>query len=216
MQFTEIKNILNDRINVAYIVSFSILAVFAYILLVKCDISNLYRLNTVFQETNLSLQTLKRMNDYKAYTSKFDSTFVSAKGTNWLIEIITELSKKEGVALELLKPAESRTIAGYKIIMVTAEGTAAYPNMVRFLNRLENFEKRLFIEEIGFSVEKGPAVPSGQSASFGAGPLDAYPSVDYVKLPSPEQNAPPPANIGVSKEGIAKFRIDIASFSGEK
>jgi len=222
----DILKVANDKIKMTYIVSFSLLGIFAYFLLFKNDVGNFYRLNNVYRETNKNLQTLKRAAEYKSYTDEFNSRLAIAKGPNWLIEAIGTAATNEGVALELVRPIETRAVSGYKVIRVMAEGKATYVDILRLLSRLEGYEKCLFVEELSLSAEgappqvlsRRPAVPRdmsiGRPGSMplppGAPPMGKTPGVGGMPSLGTTQD------LSSETERAAKFRLSIAAFGTEQ
>ena len=221
----DILKIVNDKIKMTYIVSFSLLGIFAYFLLFKYDIGNFYRLNSVYQETNKNLQTLKRAAEYKSYTGQFNSRLAIEKGPNWLMEAIGAAATSEGVALELVRPIETRLVSGYKVIRVMAEGKATYADILHLLSRLEGYEKYLFVEEFSLLAEGTPPQvlsrrptmaremaigEQGSPLPPGAPPMGKVPGVGGMPSAGTRQDLSP------ATERTAKFRISIAAFGTEK
>lgn len=148
MEFNKLKDILNDRMKVAYAVTFIVLGLFAYFLLVRVDIGNLYRGERHLKELNDNLNMLRAFAVYKDYINEFDTKFaVHEKGIEWLMEIVSESAKKKSVLLELVKPLEGASLFGYKKASVLVEGEAPYHEMAYFISDLENNEKYIFIEK---------------------------------------------------------------------
>lgn len=190
MDFAQtIKNILSDKMKVANIAAFSVLGIFAYLLLVQHDIGGFYKLNARNGEVSQNLAILKTIAQYKNYVSQFNSNFAMGKGTSSLVNVVTDMARKESVTLSLVRPMESASIAGYKKIGVIVEGRAPYYNMLRFVADLEASEKLIVIE--GFSFVSEP---------LAAGSITAQ-----GKEPS------------VSKDiRMAVFKLTASSFNAEK
>jgi len=155
MEAISIKNILSDRVKLSHVIAFSILAVFAYILLVKIDGGNFARIDSALRKVNENLVILRYASGYKAYLSEFDSNYVTDKDANWLIDILTNLAADADVRINSLKPVSGAAISDYRIRSVSAEGEASYNNLLRFIRKIENYEMRLFIERLTMAKEPG-------------------------------------------------------------
>lgn len=150
-----LKNVLNDRTKTAYIASFAVLGLFAYILIIKIDVGNLHRLNRAGLDLSHNLNTLKAISQHRACIAQFNSQLTADKEATSLVDIVSDAANKESIALSLVKPVETGIVSGYKKISVLAEGKARYRNIVRFVADLENNEKLIIIEEFGLISETG-------------------------------------------------------------
>ena len=162
------KAILEDRTKKAYLIAFGALAVIFYILIVRCDLGGLKQLNTSSTDTVKIEQVLKKINIYQDYIAKFNSTFVIDQGPSTLIWFVGEAAESESVVLDRVRPLESKTVPGYRMIRVSAEGVSSYAGILRLLNRIENGDKRLFVEELEMSSE-GYSQASDRSKGAGQG-----------------------------------------------
>lgn len=152
-----IKKILDDRERFSFAVFIFLLSAFAFFLLIKNDLGAFFRMDRVLKETHENLNTLANTADYKDYINQFDSQFVGTGNANWLMEILTELAGKKNVTLGSIKPLESYSVSGYRIIRVTAEGTASYPNIPVLLSGIESYNKYICIEALNISVGRESA-----------------------------------------------------------
>ena len=168
MELQKLKDILKDKVKVAYIASFTALGIFACLLLIRIDLGNHNRLRRSLQETNENLDIVKTVAEYRIHINEFNSLFaVVEKDANWLIGIITDVAKEKSVPLNLVKPLEGVVSSGYKKISVLVEGRAPYHDMANFISGLENNEKYLIIEEFEFKTKD--AGPSRERRDFGSG-----------------------------------------------
>ncbi|MFA5256252.1 MAG: GspMb/PilO family protein [Candidatus Omnitrophota bacterium] len=143
-----IRKILDDRERFSFAVFIFLLLVFAFFLLVKYDLGTFFRMDRILKETHENLNTLANTVDYKNYINQFDSQFVGTGNTSGLMEILTDLVNEKNVTLESIKPLESYSVLGYRIIGVTAEGTASYPSILSLLFSIEDYSKYIRIESL--------------------------------------------------------------------
>ncbi len=188
----EFKKIFNDKVKFSYIISFSLAAIFAILLLVKHDIGNFFKLGRAMQDARTNLNVLADSVEYKDYVRKFDLQFVEPRSADWLMEVLTGLSDKEDITVGLVKPLEIRTVPGYKIIRVSANGSASYDNLLRLLKELESYKKYIYVEDLSINAA-GPEAGSMYTAPGGR-----------INEPLPQAGAK-----------IAKFTLTVASLNSE-
>lgn len=157
----EMKTLLEDKIKFSYMVAATILGFFAFFLLIKHDIGGFSSLEQQIIDAHNNMKLLDSMAEYKQYIGQFNSQFSESKGANWLVELLTNFSKDENITLGTIKPLETRTVADYKIVRITADGTATYQNLLRLVKTLEGYKKYILIEQLSVSVhEISPAFSS--------------------------------------------------------
>jgi hypothetical protein len=105
------------------------------------------------------------------------------------------LADKNEITLGSVKPLESHSVSGYRVIRVTAEGTADYPNMLSLLSGIEGYDKYICVETLNVSADEEPVDFPGSFAGRGLMPPQM----------KPEQ----------PKERKTKFTLTIASLARE-
>lgn len=210
-----LKKILQDKIKLAYIVSFLVLIIFAFLLLVKGDMGKIYSSKGLNLEVSDNLDTLKTIAEYKEYINEFDSKFtVSGKSTNWLIETVTGIANAKSVPLRLVRPLENTAFSNYKTISVLMEGNAPYHNIANFISSLENNEKYIVIEK--FELKAQDTAPAWQEQRF------QRPSMPFPASMSYPQEEPVPATPRLQEENTratfqegrtATFRLTVTCFN---
>lgn len=201
MEAINIKNILNDRIKLSYMIAVSVLAVFAYILLIKIDGGNFARLGSAIREVNDNLIILQDISGYKAYLSEFDSNFVTDKDANWLIDILTKFAADTDVRIDSLKPVSGAAISDYRVRSINAEGEASYPNLLRFIRKIENYKLGLFVERL--SMTKGSVE--------GYGRQDTGPGVFGQAMPAIGK-----PSASVDETGLIRFELVLSFLSANR
>lgn len=149
-----IKSILGDRRKVAYILSSAILAIFAYALLVGNDMGGIMRSNRELGEIERSVGMLKGTSGHSLYLSEFRNSCARNQDANALINIIMTLARDTSVVLGSLKPVSTTELKGFNIVRVTVDGEAQYSDLLRFVENIERYEKRIYIEECGTDASK--------------------------------------------------------------
>ncbi|MBL7157738.1 MAG: hypothetical protein ISS92_06255 [Candidatus Omnitrophica bacterium] len=182
MEIAGLKNILKDKIKMAYLISFLALGIGAYFLLLKHDLGIFYKSQKTVYNSNKNLEALKKIERYTKYTDKFNSNFAVEKNAYKLIEIITKSAKNRSVILDEVKPIESGAIAGYLKISIAIKGKASYNNVARFISDLEASDKLLITEELSMRIDDvsmypemeglmpGPGGPGFEGSAFPEGP----------------------------------------------
>jgi len=159
----DIKKLLDDKVKFSYAVSFLFLGILAFVLLVKHDIGGSFKLDQRLTDTHNNLRRLEKTADYIDYLNQFDSKFTENKGSNKLMEILSTTAKEKGVTLGILKPLETKTVSGYKMTRVAAEGSGTYPDIVDLIKTLENYEKYIFVEHMAINAGENRQGNMGQS-----------------------------------------------------
>ncbi len=196
----DIKKIFEDKVKFSYLLAGAALCFFAFFLLVKIDLGSISGFNRGTAETRNNLELLKKTVDFKDYINRFDSQFTESRGVNWLMETLTSFSKDEDITLGTIKPTEVHTVAGYRIIRITADGSAAYPSLLRLIQNLEKNKKHIIIEQLTITVREGP--------STGMRPTFTTPGIMRTLQQGPQQGPGQESNIR-----MAKFTLNIASIS---
>lgn len=209
MDISKIKNILKDKVKTAYVAAFALLALLAFILIGKHDIGNFFRLSGESREAEHNLTTLKRSADYKIFLSDFKKQFAAGNGTGWLMEVVTDFARKDNVAIEFLRPWDTNFIRGTRVIRVMAEGRAPYANMMRFLGRLENYEKFLYVEDLSITAEgtrrlpgRMPRIP-GYTETGAGGSMP--PAMSRMQQMTARRGRPPMPGMGPAGAGMPPF-----------
>ena len=176
----DIKYILGDKRKVAYVCSFIALGFFAYILLVRHDIGDILRSNREFDEAGKNLKMLKDAKGDSAYLAEFKALRTSGQDANALINTVMAAAKNASVVVGSLKPLASTDVKGYSIMRVTAEGEAPYSDFLRFIDRMERFEARLYIEEceVTMSGNTSRQFMPGRGAGRSMNPINEAPPTD--------------------------------------
>lgn len=157
----DIKNIFEDKTKLAYAIVFLIIGIFAFVLLGKYDTGNFLRLVKSQRETHNSLRMLKSLAGYNEYTNQFDAQFLASTSSSKLMEIMGKLAEKNGIAPGVVKPLETRVVAGYRIVRVTAEGNTPYSNLVHLVAALEGQKEYISVENISIKMPEADSVSVG-------------------------------------------------------
>lgn len=204
MDLAGLKDIRHDVVKMAYIISLPVLALFAYILIVKIDIGDIIRLRQTYEEAGENLRLSQKIAEYRTFVNEFNSVYTANKDTNWLIEVLNKLAAKESIVFDAIRPSPLTTIAEYRIIRVMLEGQAPYIDILKFINALENYEKCLFIEELQlFSKEERP----DYNRIFPSELTDVLPGMPGI---APVYTTPGPAPAPLQEKAAAKFRLVVA------
>jgi len=154
------KKILDDKTTLAAFISFLVLGLLAFLLLIKFDLGNFNRLNRTIRETKNNIDTLENLVEYKAYIGRFNERFAEKRTSGWLMEVLAELGKSESITFSKIKPIQSRSAVGYKIISVEGAGIAPYIDIFRLLRDIESYGSYIFVERLNItpavSYQRGP------------------------------------------------------------
>ncbi|NQU95125.1 MAG: hypothetical protein HQ549_02685 [Candidatus Omnitrophica bacterium] len=153
MEIASLKNILKDKIKMAYLISFLTLGIVAYFLLMRHDLGTFYKSQKTIYNSNKNLKALKKIEKYTKYSNKFNSEFAVEKNAYKLIEIITKSAKNRSVVLDEVKPIESGAVEGHLKISIAIEGMASYNNVAHFISDLEASDKLLITEELSMRAD---------------------------------------------------------------
>ncbi len=144
----DIKKLLEDRIKLYYTISFFLLGTFAFFLLVKHDMGSFFTSGRSMRETRENMNTLQRTAAFRSYTYQFDQQFSEPSESGSLIEIVTDMAKKEGITLDVVKPLETNLVSGYRKVRVLAEASVPYTTLLSFLDSIEKHKKYIYIEHL--------------------------------------------------------------------
>ncbi|MDD5438613.1 MAG: hypothetical protein PHS37_00305 [Candidatus Omnitrophica bacterium] len=154
MENLDIKEILNDKIKRAYIISVVVLAVIAWQLFLRVDVSTITALTHTRDTLNGNLDIIKNIIQTKRYIGDFDANYIVKKEQNAVIQVITELSKEANVTLDLVQPDERPFVAGrYRGLSIEVIGSGSYQAVTNFISIIENNPDYFIIAYCDLSAE---------------------------------------------------------------
>ncbi|MDD4957291.1 MAG: type 4a pilus biogenesis protein PilO [Candidatus Omnitrophica bacterium] len=153
MDVSEIKDILKDRVKLAYIVSFSTLAFVGFLLIVKIDIGGILGRIATQQDALKGLKMLEEVAAYQKYIGTFDLKVAGKKDEQWMIKFITDAAKENDLVLELVKPMTPERVNGYDMLGVIVEGSGKYHNIGKFAADVENSDRYLYFESFNLRAK---------------------------------------------------------------
>ncbi|MEI6863276.1 MAG: GspMb/PilO family protein [Candidatus Omnitrophota bacterium] len=151
----DINSILNDKKKVWSVALFSLLCAFAFAVLVKYDFGNFHKMKLAIAERKSDLVILDSLVEYKKYLKEFAAFLAPGEGVEWLMMTLAETSRSKGVTLNAIRPSETISSGGYKIITLSVEGASSYKNLIRFIEELEARKECIFIEKVYMKATPG-------------------------------------------------------------
>ncbi len=175
MDFGDIKILWGDKVKRVHIIAFTVLFFLAYFLIVKHDIGTFAKLSNDLFEAESNLRDIDVISKNRDFAEKYNKEFALKKGAQFLIELITNTAKDEGIEIDLVRPLKSVDMSGYRKIRVLIEGKAVYHNLGRFVSTLENSEKHLFIEDFNMRGLQADVFQEENAYAPIKGPIDFQP-----------------------------------------
>jgi len=156
MDIKNLKTIFKDKLKAAYIISFTVLLILGYLLIVRIDLGGFYKLTDTLGESRGNLTILQTIAKYKTYINDFNKKLaLKGIGADWLVGTITDSAKKKFITLDLVRPVDTGSVSGYEKISVMVQGRASYHNINEFVSELENNKKFLVVEDFKLETRKG-------------------------------------------------------------
>jgi len=148
----DIKDLLNDKLKVAYAASAAVLLFIAYTLIIGGDLKSLGSLNRSLSVIRGNQYILRDTVQYKRYIGEFENKYLFKKGENAGIQVISETARKTSVTLDLVQPSDVGTILGrYRAVSFIVEGSGSYQAVTDFVAAIENNENYFAIESFNLS-----------------------------------------------------------------